>query len=231
MIKRLVETFAFFKTFISDIVRFLLYTTLPILVVETWLSYHVANAEPEGIIGYAPFLIRFLYKPIYTGGFIYLISILVSESNWEIKGCLMVGLRNWQNLIIIYVVSSLIIVAGIVAFIIPGLIMFARLSLSEFFVVLERTNPKEAMLKSFKWSKPFTWEIIGCTFLLSIMFLIANLFLQLLGNAASLNPQVIFFLTAMLGIFLESMVNILLFRFYDLAIKAQRRLDICLSEA
>jgi hypothetical protein len=145
---------------------------------------------------------------------------LVSEDNWDIRKCLEVGLKSWQNLIIVYFASSVIIIAGIIAFIIPGLILFARLSLSEFIVVLENATAKKAITKSYGISKPFTWTIIFSTLLLSFVLAAINLLVQYGANAISLNRYLLFVIVALLGIFLESIVSILLFRFYDLSIKA-----------
>jgi hypothetical protein len=150
---------------------------------------------------------------------------LVSEDNWDIRKCLEVGLKSWQNLIIVYFASSVIIIAGIIAFIIPGLILFARLSLSEFVVVLEKATAKKAITKSYGISKPFTWAIIFSTLLLSFVLAAINLLVQYGANAISLNRYLLFMIVALLGIFLESIVSILLFRFYDLSIKAQNDLD------
>lgn len=224
MIKRLVETFAFFKTFAADIVKFLLISAFPIVLIETSLSIYIIESEAQGFIKYVPSLLHLLYKPIYTGGFIYLISLLVSQGNWDIRKCLSVGLNNWQNLIIVYFASSVIIIAGVIAFIIPGLILFARLSLSEFVVVLEKASAKKAITRSYGISKPFTLEIIGSTLLLSLILAAINLLVQFGANAISLNRYLLFVIIAMLGIILESIVSILLFRFYDLSIKAQREI-------
>jgi hypothetical protein len=224
VIRRLVETFAFFKTFAVDILKFLLISALPIVLIETSLSVYIIESQAQGFVKYVPSLLHLLYKPIYTGGFIYLMSLLVSQGNGDIRKCLSVGLNNWQNLIIVYFASSVIIIAGIVAFIIPGLILFARLSLSEFIVVLEKATAKKAITKSYGISKSFTLEIIGSTFLLSLILAAISLFVQLGANAISLNRYLLFVIIAMLGIILESVVSILLFRFYDLSIKAQRGL-------
>lgn len=221
MIKRLLETFAFFRAFAVDILKFLLISAFPIVLIETSLSVYIIESEAQGYIKYVPSLLHLLYKPIYTGGFIYLMSLLVSQGNWDIRKCLSVGFNSWQNLILVYFASSVIIIAGIIAFIIPGLILFARLSLSEFVVVLEKTTAKKAITKSYGISKPFTLEIIGSTFLLSLVLAAISLLVQFGANAISLNTYLLFVVIAMLGIILESIVSILLFRFYDLSIKAQ----------
>jgi hypothetical protein len=221
----LVETFAFFKTFAADILKFLLIAAFPIVVIETSVSMYIIESDAQGFMKYMPSLLHLLYKPIYTGGFIYLMSRLVSEGNWDIRQCLGVGLNNWQNLIVVYFASSVIIIAGIIAFIIPGLILFARLSLSEFVVVLEKAGPKSAITRSYGISKPFTLEIIGSTFLLSLLLAAVSLLVQFGADAISLNRYALFLIVSMLGIILESTVSILLFRFYDLSINAQSGMD------
>ena len=116
MIKRLLETFAFFRAFAVDILKFLLISAFPIVLIETSLSVYIIESEAQGYIKYVPSLLHLLYKPIYTGGFIYLMSLLVSQGNWDIRKCLSVGFNSWQNLILVYFASSVIIIAGIIAF-------------------------------------------------------------------------------------------------------------------
>ena len=223
-IKPLIETFSFFRAYARDIVTFLLYATVPVIIIENFISYYAINYNFPFQIKHLPIIVHFLYQPIYTGGLIYLISKIVVGEKWDIKGCLSVGLSCWVNLLLVNIVSSLMVILGLFAFIIPGLFIFARLSLAEFCVVLDRLSPMEALLHSNKMSRNFTWQIITSALLLSIILLGFQLLIHLAIVTLSLANIFTFMITELLIIILWSTFTILFFRFYDLANKALRQL-------
>ena len=218
-VKPLIETFSFFRVYVRDIVTFLLYATVPVIIIENFISYYAMNYDFPLEVKHLPVILHFLYQPIYTGGLIYLISKIIEGEKWNIKGCLLVGLSCWINLLVVNIISSLFIILGLFAFIIPGLFIFARLSLAEFSVVLDRINPLEALYHSFKISKKFTWQIISSALLLSIILLGFQLLIHLLIVTLSLANIFTFMATELLIIILWSTFTILFFRFYDLANK------------
>lgn len=230
IIIRLRETLSFFRTYVRDIGKFLLYATFPVIIIENFLSYYatIYNYPPE--IHFLPIIIHFLYQPIYSGGLIFLISKIVTGEPWGVRECLSVGLACWVNLVLVNIISSLLIILGLIAFVIPGLVVFARLSLAEFNVVLERLSPIDAIVQSNRITKKFTWQIIGSVFLLFAMLLGAKLLINLVVATFSIQYLFIFMASELLIIILWSTFTILLFRFYDLANKAQSKNEILPSQ-
>lgn len=220
VIKPLIETFRFFRVYLRDIVVFLLYATFPVIIIENFISYYAIHFQFPMEIKHLPVILHFLYQPIYTGGLIYLLSRIVAEEEWDVKGCLLVGLRCWANLLMVNIISSFMIILGLFAFILPGIFIFARLSLAEFCVVLERMSPIDALYRSNKMTKAFTWQIIACGLLLSLILLGFQLIVHLAIVTFSLEHIVTFMVIELLVIILWSMFTILFFRFYDLALKA-----------
>jgi len=222
-IKPLIETFSFFRAYARDIVTFLLYATVPVIIIENFISYYAIHYNFPLEIKHLPIIVHFLYQPIYTGGLIYLISKIVVGEKWDIKGCLLVGLHCWINLLLVNIISSLMVILGLFALIIPGLFIFARLSLAEFCVVLDRLSPFEALYRSNKMSRNFTWQIIISALLLSVILLGFQLLIHLAIVMFSLANIFIFIITELLIIILWSTFTILFFRFYDLANRALRQ--------
>jgi hypothetical protein len=222
-IKPVIETLSFFRAYVRDIVTFLLYATVPVIIIENFISYYAMHYNFPFEIKHLPIIVHFLYQPIYTGGLIFLISKIIAEEGWDVKRCLLVGLRCWVNLLLVNIISSLMIIFGLFAFIIPGLFIFARLSLAEFSVVLERLQPTEALYRSYKLSRGFTWQIITSALLLSILLLGFQLLIHLAIVTFSLESIITFMITELLIIILWSTFTILFFRFYDLANKAQQQ--------
>jgi len=225
VIKPLIEAVRFFRVYMRDIVTFLLYATVPVIIIENFISYYAIRFNFSVEIRHLPVILHFLYQPIYTGGLIYLVSRVLEGENWDVKGCLLVGIRFWANLLIVNVMSSVMIILGLFAFIIPGVFIFARLSLAEFCVVLDNLRPIDALYHSNKISRKFTWQIVTNALLLLIILLAFQLFIHVVLATFSLQNIVTFMVTELLIIILWSMFTILFFRFYDLANNATRQSD------
>ena len=225
-IKRLIETFAFFKAHVLLIGKFLIISTLPFIILEIFLSYYSTIVSYPLTIQYLSIIVGYLYQPIYTGGLIYLIYKIVADEQCSMKECLSVSLGRWGDLIIVNIISMVIIIAGLFAFIIPGFIAFARLSLAEYSVVINKFNPKKALINSNDITKAFTWQIIGSCFLLSGILLILELSIQIIINKLSIGNIFISAVSSLLSIILWSNFTILLFRYYDLSLRnAKQRLE------
>jgi hypothetical protein len=229
VITRLRETLTFFRIYVRDIGSFLLYATFPVIIIENFLLYYAAlyNYSPE--VKSLPILIHFLYQPIYTGGLIFMISRIVAGECWSIKESLLKGLGCWLNLLIVNVMSSVLIILGLMAFIVPGLIIFARLSLAEFNVVLEGLTPIDALIKSNRITKQFTWQIIGSVVLLSALLLGVKLLINIMIANFAIRHLFVFMVSELITIILWSTLTILLFRFYDLSTKAYQEQEIRLA--
>ena len=225
-IKRLIETFVFFKAHVLLIGKFLIISTLPFIILEIFLSYYSTIVSYPLTIQYLSIIVGYLYQPIYTGGLIYLIYKIVADEQCSMKECLSVSLGRWADLIIVNIISMVIIIAGLFAFIIPGFIAFARLSLAEYSVVINKFNPKKALINSNDITKAFTWQIIGSCFLLSGILLILELSIQIIINKLSIGNIFISAVSSLLSIILWSNFTILLFRYYDLSLRnAKQRLE------
>jgi hypothetical protein len=226
IILRLGESFSFFRVYARDIASFLLYATFPVIIIENFLSYYAAVYDLSPEIKSLPILIHFVYQPIYTGGLMFMISRLVSGEDWSIKESLLVGLGCWLNLLVVHVISSALIILGLVAFIVPGLIVLARLSLAEFSVVLERRSPMDSLIHSNRITKRFTWQIIGSVMLLSALLLGVKLLISIIIATLSLQHLFVFMISELIIIILWSNLTILLFRYYSLATDASQKNDI-----
>lgn len=219
MFKRLFETLAFFKAFLADIARFLIPVTLPVVLLETYLSFRSMEADGPGVIYALPFVISFLYRPVYTGGLIWLISRSAAGEGWTAVECLLKGLRFWKDLLFVYIISSALIFTGLLAFVVPGLFLFARLSLAEFGVVLEGMGPKESLVRSNERVRGMTLEVIVCTLVLSFILIALDIISGFLMGKFSLQGYFSAVVASMVFIVLSSTVTILFYRFYDLALK------------
>ncbi len=224
MLQRLFETFAFFKAFIREIVWFLVPVTFPILLLETLVAARIMESEAAGLVFWLPFGINFLFRPVYTGGLIWLISGLAAGQERSFGECLATGLRFWIDLLAVYIISTVIIFTGLLALIIPGLIFFARMSLAEFGVVLEKMSPGQALLRSNKRVRGFTAEIISYTIILTFLLVGADIIFTYVLSVFSLQGLGARMITSMVFMVLSSTLTIMFYRFYDLALKKEEEI-------
>jgi len=223
MIQRLTETFAFFRTYFLDISAFLLTVTFPVILLEAIVSYYLTQTGASMEMKILPSVIAFIYQPVYTAGLIYMISVKINGKTWNLKEGFFFSLSCWGNLLFVNTLTLCITLLGLFAFILPGLFLFARLSMAQFCVVLERIDPKAALIRSNQISKPFTFQIIVCSVCITVTLLILDMLLQYFFSRLSLDHNFTMIITSVIFLILSANITILLFRFYDLAIKQDQR--------
>jgi hypothetical protein len=127
------------------------------------------------------------------------------------------GVRLWDKLLLVNLVSLGLTLVGFMALIIPGLIAYARLALAEFRIVIDGDNPRDALKNSFEMTRPFTLPIITCTAVLFGVFLALQLVIEWLTVTLALPVLFPAMLNTLLSVILMLFLTILLFRFYGLA--------------
>lgn len=220
-LRRLVEAAIFFRAFGRQILGYFLVFYLPVLLANLLLPGMVGvGAEAAGRLPMLSFFFTFLYQPIYTGALIYQLSRLEAGQSWSVREGFIIGVSLWDKLLLVNLASLVVTVLGLLAFIIPGLIAYARLSLAEFRVVIDRARPKEALTSSFERTRPFTIQIIASTSVLFALFLAVEVLVERLAGGLGLSPILALGINSLVSIVMLLLLTILLFRFYGLAFPA-----------
>lgn len=120
-------------------------------------------------------------------------------------------------MILVNLITHCLIILGALAFILPGLIAYARLSLVEFRVVLNSDAPQEALRSSVKMTQPFTLEILASSVLLLLVVLLLELLFGKVFTFFSAGVVMEMLSSSLLSVVLLLNLTILLFRFYGLA--------------
>jgi len=216
--KRLKETAAFFRVYGKDLARSFLILYLPVVVVSLLPPEAFPGLDADsGGIAVVPLIFNFFYQPIYTGALIYQLTRIEAGAPWSLKEGFIVGVRLWDKLLLVSLVSLGFTVAGLMLFIVPGLIAFARLSLAEYLVVIDHHSPRAALRSSFTLTRPYTLAIVGSATLLFGAFLFLQVVVDQLARTLSLHVIWPIALNALLSVVLVINMTILLFRFYGLA--------------
>jgi hypothetical protein len=213
---RLRESMAFFRVYGRELLRFFIILYMPVVIVSFLLPHGGREGSVAGFPA-LPFILNFFYQPIYTGALIYQLARLEAGQPWTVREGFIAGVRLWDKLLLVNLVSLALTLIGLMAFIVPGVIAYARLALAEFRVVLAGDSPKDALRNSFSMTRPYTLPIIACTAVLFGLFLAVQLVIEWLASTMAMPLLFAEALNTLLSVVLMVFLTILLFRFYGLA--------------
>ena len=216
---RLQESMAFFRVYGRDLLRFFIVLYLPVVIVSLILPQGGSEDSTSGFPAVA-FIFNFFYQPIYTGALIYQLARIEAGLPWTLREGFITGVRLWDKLLLVNLVSLTLTLIGLMAFIVPGLLVYARLALAEYRVVLAGDHPKDALKNSFEITRPFTLPIIACTAVLFGVYLSLQLVIEWLAASLSMTGFLPEIMNGLLSVVVMVFLTILLFRFYGLAADA-----------
>lgn len=110
-------------------------------------------------------LIEAVFGPIYVGGILYVLANRMSGQSSSYVEAIRVGVHNWWRLFAARFIAGLFIIAGLIAFIVPGIILAIRYALLDPVVVLEGAGVSESRTRSTqlvrgKGIEIFVWGIL-----------------------------------------------------------------------
>jgi len=214
---RLRESIAFFRVYGWEMSRFFIVLYLPVVLVSLLLPESGGTDMDGSGFPALSFIFNFFYQPIYTGALIYQLTRIEAGQTWTIREGFITGVRLWDKLLLVNLVSLALTLVGFMALIVPGLIAYARLALAEFRIVIDGDHPRDALKNSFTMTRPFTLPIISCTAVLFGVFLSLQLVIEWLTAVLQMPLLFPVVLNTVLSVVLMLFLTILLFRFYGLA--------------
>ena len=144
---------------------------------ESGLSAMKAMLWIEGIFG-----------PISAGAIVYALYQIKSGHAVTYKEAMSIGFKKWGSLFTARLVTGLLIILGLFALVIPGIILIIRYSFLDAAVVLENKDTSEARSRSAKLTEGRRWQIFGAGLLFLIGYgLISVAIYMPLGLYESLN--------------------------------------------
>jgi hypothetical protein len=132
---------------------------LPLVILEAvtkqWLAVGQNSATWQLLIG-------LLFYPLYTGA---LILFLDAKTRGEVpttRDLFATTLIMWPKFAVLTILSTLLIMAGMSLFILPGVWVMIKLVFSEYLLVLRGMGPLQAMRESFKMTQGHVVRILLC---------------------------------------------------------------------
>lgn len=186
-------------------------------VVE-YLAVVNQDAFGEKPMYFAAWIFNMLVYPIYTAALIHLMALQAQGKRPGNPELFRLALKSWQSLLILHIMSSVLFLCGLMLFVLPGIWVMVRLSFSQFYLVLDKLNPIEAIQKSFFATR----KHMAAIFLLIILFLIPVFVLSLvIGQLIAGIPQArpIIVIAETILSFYVLFVYVLIFRVFMSAVK------------
>jgi uncharacterized membrane protein len=220
--RRLREAACFLQVYHRDLLQFFVVLYLPVLLVELLAPGIGTGAEGQGpSISMIALIFDFFYQPIYMGALIYQLARIEAGHPWSLKEGFVVGVRLWDKLLLANLISLPIIGLGLLAFVLPAVIAYARLALVEFRIVLDGDGPFEALKNSFKMTRIDMLPIVGSISILFMAVIILRLLIDRLALSLGLDPLWPLMLGSLLKLVMLLLLAILFFRFYGIASRRQ----------
>ena len=147
--------------------------TISLLVLTVWLpanllvnsyEYHAAGANSQGVLKLAN-LVDGMFAPISLAGILHVVAGRARGGRVAYPEALAAGFRSWGRLFAARWVAGLLILLGLIALVVPGIILLLRYALLDPVVVLEGAKGADARRRSAELAKGRRWQIIGAAVL------------------------------------------------------------------
>ena len=229
LLSLLTDTWNFFKSHYAALYKLLFPIIIPLSILSAVVNFFTKGSEIYGLFT----LFEFLFHPLIQGVVIVFITLVITGENIQLKGCYKFALKRWAPLILLYILMSLAVAAGLILFIIPGLIIGIRLMFSEFYCVLYEQNPKEAFNSSWEQTKGHQCLLLGGILSIVVVGGIAMSFLERGMIFFNIGYPLISFISNIMSYTLGFIVTIFTYRVFTLhieTINSQAQTDLPESE-
>jgi hypothetical protein len=210
------DIFRFFKKNIWAIAVLTLTIEFPFILIQNIHYFRSTSSEFSSNVSTIFFLVTLVIYPLSTGAQISLYSMILQAAKIDLKECISNSFKNLLNLIFASLIYLSFTFLGLLAFVIPGIIIGVRLSFYGFFIVLDGLKPLDALKKSAQVTKEYTWLMVGSLFIIGALLILPLFLIQLMLNRFGLYN--LFSATLVDSVFaiMGWLSLILVFRFYCL---------------
>jgi len=187
---------------------------LPLVIIEAICSQLLYAQLGEDASPAYGLLVGLLFYPLYSGALILYLDAR-SDGHEPLKRNLLArALQLWPSFALLVLLSSLLIMAGISLFILPGIWVMTNLVFAEYLLVLQGRAPMQAMRESFQMVNGNFWRILVCMLgVMAPLWLVNGITLGLLPEQASPALEL---LVNIVNSFLQLFSTVVLFRLYML---------------
>lgn len=197
---------------------------LPGNVVVGLLTRHLGD-DPQALYTTlrATRFIESIFGPLYIGALLYALSRI--RQGWSVSygEAMREGLRNWGTLFGARLLAGLLVLLGLLALVVPGIILLLRYSFLDCAVVLEGASSGEARSRSTYLTRNGRGPILGAWVIFLVCYVTGSIVLYLPLALVSFldNFAVNLFLDCLASV-LYVVIEIVLFLYYWEAVEQER---------
>jgi hypothetical protein len=148
---------------------------LPGNILTNVIIYNNPDISIVGIIK-LPMIIEAIFGPLYVGAMVYALYQIKMDKHVSYNKAIGAGVKNWFNLFTARLIAGLLIFLGLIAFIIPGIVLMVRYSLLDAAVIIENRGVHDSRKRSVELTTGKRWQIFNAAILFHfIFFLFASL--------------------------------------------------------
>jgi small-conductance mechanosensitive channel len=135
---------------------------LPLVILEALTKHVLGIATTTENSASWQLLIGLLFYPLYTGALILFLDAKTRGEAPANRNLIAATLRMWPTFAVLTALSTLLIMAGLSLFVLPGVWVMVKLVFSEYLLVLRGLGPLDAMRQSFTMTRGHTVRILAC---------------------------------------------------------------------
>lgn len=213
---RLSEVFRFWRFSLPSLLLVVLPFTFLGFGIQAALGGPLDISEEALLINWPALTLLALLYPIASGALIAQLGAIHHGQAASLAQCLHASLRHAAILLFAYALLGGAVYLGLIALVLPGVWLYARLSQAPIIIMLEHKNAIESLRVSFARTEDIQWQIFAGIMIFTAIILFVTLLSASLSQAIAGNSRIgdviHLLITAPVGILLD----ILIFRFYSL---------------
>ena len=186
---------------------------LPLVILEALTKQLLGSSAPDSSASWQ-LLIGLLFYPLYTGALILFLDAKTRGEEPSKRNQLAATLRMWPTFAVLTALSTLLIMAGLSLFIVPGVWVMIKLVFSEYLLVLRGLGPLDAMRESFKMTRGHIVRILVCVMFVYIpLSVLEGLSFYVLPDQQS---PLLSLIVDSVSSFLQLFISVVMFRLFML---------------
>lgn len=162
MIALIGQAFRIFGNNFSLLAGIALVFTMPRAFIENILSYFILDPEPGFFVDFTMgAMLEVIFGTFMAGGLIAALTGIRSGNQLSFAECIESGVRNWKRLFIARLLPVLLIDIGMLALLLPGILLAIRWLFIDCTVMLERADASGARKRSAQLINGARWAAFG----------------------------------------------------------------------
>ena len=214
MIARFSEALHLLGRHIGLFAAIILTVWLPGNILLNYVAYNVEGLSDMGFLKLTMW-IEGIFGPLYIGALVHSLYQIKTGRPVTYREAMTVGLKNWGALFGARLVAGFLMGLGLIALVIPGLILAVRYSLLDAAVIIENKGASESRARSTELTIGCRWQIFWSAIIFAILFMSLSFIVYLpLGLIESLNTMPIEIVLDCILDIAYAVIQIVIFLFY-----------------